>query len=137
MKHLKQQFMRRLSNTGADLKKALQKKVCISLVPPLMIPPNSWCESGFNLFFAPSWILSCFFREWWKNKFFSSRFCGFWNCDLRTDLFHGFLKSSTVQKTICVRLLKENLICSNNAPEIHILNSWRHQVIISAQQIAR
>ena len=27
----------------------------------------------------------------WKNRSFSSRFVGFWNCDLRTDFFNGFL----------------------------------------------
>ena len=30
----------------------------------------------------------------------------------------------------CVRLSTENLICSNNAPEIHILNSWQHQKLL-------
>ena len=25
----------------------------------------------------------------WKNQSFSSRFLGFWNCDLRTDLFNS------------------------------------------------
>ena len=30
----------------------------------------------------------------------------------------------------CVRLSKENLTCSNNAPEIHIFNSWQHQKLL-------
>ena len=50
----------KLSNVEAELKKKLLiKKVSISLVP-LMIPPSSWYESVFNLFFVPSWISNCF-----------------------------------------------------------------------------
>ena len=30
----------------------------------------------------------------------------------------------------CVRLPKENHFCSNNAPEIHIFNYWRHQKLL-------
>ena len=29
-----------------------------------------------------------------------------------------------------VRLSKENLFCSNNAPEIHTFNYWRHQKLL-------
>ena len=47
-----------------------------------------------------------------------------------------FYKSSTfVRKTKCVRLSKENLICSNNAPKIHILNYWRHQKLLVPNQL--
>ena len=122
----------KLSNVEAELKKKLLiKKVSISLVP-LMIPPSSWYESVFNLFFVLSWNSSCFCVNGEKNEFFSSRFHGFWNCDLRTDLFGRFLWKSSVlvQKTTCVRLSKENFICSKNAPEIHIFNSWRHQKLL-------
>ena len=44
----------------------------------------------------------------------------------------GFLQksSSFIQNTTCVRLSKENLLCSYNAPEIHIFNSWRHQKLL-------
>ena len=36
----------------------------------------------------------------------------------------------------CVRLLKEHLFCSNNTPEIHIFNFWRHQkLLLVAKQL--
>ena len=40
------------------------------------------------------------------------------------------------QKTVCVRLSKENLFCSNNAPEIHIFNSLQHRkLLLVAKQL--
>ena len=40
------------------------------------------------------------------------------------------------QKTVCVRLSKENLFCSNNPPEIHIFNSLRHhKLLLVAKQL--
>ena len=72
-------------------------KKSVYFVVPLMIPTSSWCESRFNIFFVPWWISSYFFCEWWKNKFFSSRFRGFWNSDLRTDLFNLCSKNGMCQ----------------------------------------
>ena len=71
-------------------------------------------------------------HESWKNRFFSYRFHGFQNCDLRTDPFNGFLltSSSFVQKATYVRLSKYNFFCSNNVPEIHIFNFSRHQKLL-------
>ena len=59
----------KLSNTEANLQKVLLiKRVCISLVL-LMIPPCSWWESVFNLFFVPSWISSLFYVNGEKISF--------------------------------------------------------------------
>ena len=64
-------------------KKALViKKVCILLVPLMKVHLIHF------LFRRESEV---FLRESWKNQLSSSRFCGFWNCDLRTDLFNGFV----------------------------------------------
>ena len=68
-----------------------------------------------------------------KNQFFSSRFCWFWYCDLRTDPFERiFIKEfNFCSMKTCVRLLKENLFYSNNTPEIHhIFNFWWHQKLL-------
>ena len=43
----------KVKHTEAELKNVAYKKVCISLVP-IMILPRSWCESVFNLFLIPS-----------------------------------------------------------------------------------
>ena len=50
-----------------------------------------------------------------------------------TDPFNGFLLKSSpfAQKTTYVRLSKENLFCSNNAPEIHIFNSLRPKKLLT------
>ena len=58
-------------------KSVAYKKMYISLAP-LMIPPRSWCESVFN-YFCSALNFELFLREWWKIKFFSTRFRGLWN----------------------------------------------------------
>ena len=68
-----------------------------------------------------------------KNQFFSSRFCWFSHCDLKTDPFERiFIKEFTfAQWMTCVRLSKENLFYSNNTPEIHhIFNFWWQQKLL-------
>ena len=110
--------------------------MCISLVA-LMIPPSCRCQIIFNLFFVPFWIWNCF--AWIvKNFFFLSSFRGFWNCNLRTNLFNAILSKSSpfLQKTTCVRLSRENLFCSNSAPKNHIFNSWQHKkLLVVANQL--
>ena len=102
-----------------------------------MIPPSSWCRAyliyslfhcEFEVVFAwivkklvflvqILWILKLRFEDWplWKDFYKSSPF---------------------VQRTACVRLLKEHLFCSNNTPEIHVFNFWRHQkLLVVAKQL--
>ena len=79
-----------------------------------------------------------FLRESGKNQFSSRRFRGFWNGDLTTTSLTNFHKSVHVlfKKRHVSDCQKENLICSNNAPEIHIFNSLRHQkLLLAANQL--
>ena len=90
----KGQLMWKLRNTEAELKKSVPyKEACI-------------------------WSLKLLLHESWKNQFCSSRFHRSWNCDLRADLFNGFLQKSSpfLQRSTCVRFSKENLFCSNKTP---------------------
>ena len=84
---------------------------------------GTYSGSLFNLFFIPSWLWSCFCMNREKNQFSSSSFP--W------PLWRIFIKELTFcSKTACVRLWKENLFCSNTAPEIHIFNSFRRQKLL-------
>ena len=83
--------MRKLSYTEAEFKKSVAyKKGCISLVP-LMIPPRSWCERVFNLFFVPTWISSCFCVNGKKISFSRSDFVDseivIWGLTSATDFY--------------------------------------------------
>ena len=48
-----------------------------------------------------------------------------WRLTSLANFYFPFIK-----KTTCVRLSKENIFSSNNAPEIHIVNSWRYQKLL-------
>ena len=94
-----------------------------------MIPDLAVGVKAYLIYF----VFHCEFEvvfAWVVKK--SSRFRGFWNCDLQTNLFNGLLWTSLpfVQKATCVRLSKENLFCSNNVPKIHIFNSWWDQKLL-------
>ena len=71
--------------------KSVAYKKSIYFVGTSNEPSSSRCERVLNLFYCSVLNLKLFLRESWKNQFFSPRFRGFWNCDLRTDLFNGFL----------------------------------------------
>ena len=121
----------KLSNTEAELKKGLViKKAFISLVPLITPPPPpssplavgvkayliyflfrrgfevvlAWIVKKSVFPFQISWILKLWFEDFYKRVLF---IC-----------------------SACVRLSKENLFCSNNVPEIHIFNFWRHQKLL-------
>ena len=108
-------------------KKALLiKKACILLLP-LIIPHSSRCEIVFNLFSLPLWVESCFCVNHDKISFSRPDFVDseivIWGLTSLTDFYrriHLLFKKRHV----------ENLFCSNNAPEIHNFNSWRHQKLL-------
>ena len=66
------------------------KFLCSILLVLLMIP-LAVCVKVYLIYFLFHRELEVVF-VWivWKNQFFFSRSLGFWNCDLRTDLFNGF-----------------------------------------------
>ena len=86
-----------------------------------------------NLFFLPLWIWSCFCVNREKISFSCPDIADFeiliWGPSV---LYLIFINEFTpfVQKTACVRLSKENPFFANNAPEISISNSWRHQELL-------
>ena len=53
--------------------------------------PSSRVEA--NLIYFHFVVIGCFCLNRVKKQSFPSRFLRFWNCDLRTDLFNGFLKT--------------------------------------------
>ena len=70
---------------------------------------ESWKKSVFLV--QISWVLKLWFEDW--------------------PLWWIFIKELTFcSKTACVRLSKENLVCSNTAAEIHIFNSFRRQKLL-------
>ena len=119
--------MRKLSNTEAELKKALlTKKAYISLVP-LMNPLAVGVKAYLIYFTVSSWIWSCFCVNREKISFSRPDFVDseivIWGLTSLTDFYrriHLLFKKRHV----------ENLFCSNNAPEIHNFNSWRHQKLL-------
>ena len=92
----------------------------------------SYNESLFPPFFVLLCICSCFCVNREKISFPGPDFVDsetlIWGLTSLTDFYkrvHLLFK-----KTTCVRLSKENLFCSKNAPEIHIFNSLRHQKLL-------
>ena len=114
-----------------EVKKTLRlswKKACVWLVP-LMIPPSSWCQSVFNLFLFRrefdvvfAWIVK---KISFSRPDFADSKIAIWGLTSLT----GFIKEFTFRSKY-VRLSKENLFCSNNAPGIHIFKSWQHQKLL-------
>ena len=62
------------------------------------------------------WILKLLFEDWPSSWIFTKEFV--------------FCSKSNMS-----RLSKESFFCWNDTPEIHIFNSWRHQKLLSANQL--
>ena len=115
--------MRKLNNAEADFKKKrwLQKSVYFV---------GTCNESLFNPFFIPSWIWSCFCVNPEEISFPRPDFVDsevvIWGLISLTDFhkrIHLLFKKRHVSDC-------QNLFYSNNAPEIHIFNTFRHQKLL-------
>ena len=102
-----------------------------SISSVLLMIPLALGAKAYLIYFLFCRELVVFVWIGWKNQSFSSRFLEFWNCDLRTDLFNGFLQASSpfVKEDMC-QIAKENLLCLNNASETYIFISWRHRKLL-------
>ena len=96
-----------------------------------MIPPSSWCKGylmyslfrcEFKVAFAwivkklvflvqTLWILKLQFEDWPFQRIFIKAF-------------------TFCSKNDMCQIVKKHFFCSNNAPEFHIFNFWRHQKLL-------
>ena len=119
------------------LKKSVAYKKTVCFVATSSDARSCWCESVFNLFSVPSWIWSCFciIRE--KISFSTPDFVdseiGIGRLTSLTDFYEG--AHLLFKKRNMSDCQKKISFFSNNAPEIHIFNSWGHQklLLISTQ----
>ena len=97
-----------------------EKNYIIPLISPLTVL--------FCLFFVVLWTWSCFCVKNEKISFSCPDFVdseiSLWRLTFLIDFYKG------------VQLLFKNMyLCSKNAPEIHIFNSWRHQKLLEAKKL--